>query len=89
MDLWHKFLFPHHPVKPPKTGAGLLKLHNDVQSCEYQDVHVMWEMLRKSESGQPRGRQCHPKRKQRPFWRLFLWSNNHNAASSLSADQAN
>ncbi|KAG2720175.1 hypothetical protein I3760_02G024800 [Carya illinoinensis] len=86
MDLWHKFLFPHpHPVKPPKTGAGHLKLHNDVQSCEYQDVHVMWEMLRKSESG-PRGR--HPKRKQRPFWRLFLRSNNHNAASSLSADQA-
>jgi hypothetical protein len=67
------------------AGAGLLKLHNDVQTCGYQDVQVMWEMLRRSESeliGHP------PKRKQRPFWRFFLWSNNHNAASSISANHA-
>ncbi|KAF9600748.1 hypothetical protein IFM89_012192 [Coptis chinensis] len=28
---------------------GLLKLSNDVRMCEYEDVHVMWEMLRKTE----------------------------------------
>ncbi|KAL5713651.1 hypothetical protein ACHQM5_015707 [Ranunculus cassubicifolius] len=29
--------------------SGLLKLSNDVKMCEYEDVHVMWEMLRKTE----------------------------------------
>ncbi|KAK4796029.1 hypothetical protein SAY86_028355 [Trapa natans] len=31
------------------SGGGLLKLREDVQSCGYQDVHVMWELLRRSE----------------------------------------
>ncbi|KAL4628928.1 hypothetical protein ACB098_05G203100 [Castanea mollissima] len=92
MDIWHKMIFPVRRVwfsvsarvKARKDGAGLLKLHNDVQTCGYQDVQVMWEMLRRSESeliSHP------PKRKQRPFWRFFLWSN-HSAASSFSANHA-
>lgn len=32
------------------AGAGLLKLHDDVQTCEYEDVQVMWEMLQRTES---------------------------------------
>lgn len=55
-----------------RTGGGLLKLRDDVQTCGYEDVRVMWEMLRRSESevvDHP------PKRKQRPFWRVFVWSN--------------
>ncbi|KAL8130945.1 hypothetical protein AgCh_007032 [Apium graveolens] len=31
--------------------AGLLKLHQDVRTCEYEDVHVLWELLKKTESG--------------------------------------
>ncbi|TYJ35238.1 hypothetical protein E1A91_A05G223300v1 [Gossypium mustelinum] len=29
--------------------SGLLKLQKEVSSCEYGDVHVMWELLRRSE----------------------------------------
>ncbi|KAJ6702378.1 hypothetical protein OIU74_013519 [Salix koriyanagi] len=65
-------------------GANLLKLHNDVQTCGYEDVQVMWEMLRRSESELMAS---HPKRKQRPFWRVFVWSN-HSAASSFSANHS-
>ena len=25
--------------------AGLGELHKEVRTCEYRDVHVMWEML--------------------------------------------
>ncbi|TYJ35239.1 hypothetical protein E1A91_A05G223300v1 [Gossypium mustelinum] len=32
-----------------KSGTGLLKLQKEVSSCEYGDVHVMWELLRRSE----------------------------------------
>ncbi|XP_062155051.1 uncharacterized protein LOC133863080 [Alnus glutinosa] len=92
MDLWNNMLFPVKRVwlavsvrvKARKNGAGLLKLHDDVQTCGYQDVQVMWEMLNRSESYLM---EHHPKRKQRAFWRVFLWSN-QNAPSSLSADHA-
>ncbi|KAJ4837574.1 hypothetical protein Tsubulata_014330 [Turnera subulata] len=92
MDWWHKMIFPVRRVwlavsarvKARKNGAGLLKLHNDVQTCGYEDVQVMWEMLRKSESGLLA---THPKRKQRPFWRVFVWSN-HSAPTSFSANHS-
>uniref|UniRef100_M1CTP0 Uncharacterized protein n=1 Tax=Solanum tuberosum TaxID=4113 RepID=M1CTP0_SOLTU len=32
------------------SGAGLLKLQGDIQSCGYEDVQVMWEMLGGTES---------------------------------------
>ncbi|KMZ75882.1 hypothetical protein ZOSMA_10G01510 [Zostera marina] len=32
-------------VKSRKSGTGLTKLHDDVQTCEYEDVQVMWDML--------------------------------------------
>lgn len=28
---------------------GLWKLRKEVRTCEYEDVHVMWEMLRKTD----------------------------------------
>ncbi|OAY52621.1 uncharacterized protein LOC110612831 [Manihot esculenta] len=94
MDLWHKMIFPVRRVwislfsriKPRNNGAGLLKLHNDVQTCGYEDVQVMWEMLKRSESEQIAN---HPKRKQRSFWKVLVWSNtNHSAASSFSANHS-
>ncbi|KAE9458778.1 hypothetical protein C3L33_09318, partial [Rhododendron williamsianum] len=27
------------------TPVGLVKLRQEVRTCEYQDVHVLWEML--------------------------------------------
>ncbi|CAK9251514.1 unnamed protein product [Sphagnum jensenii] len=34
----------HHP----KRGRGVGKLYNDVCSCQYDDIHVMWSMLEHS-----------------------------------------
>ncbi|ESR46860.1 hypothetical protein CICLE_v10002925mg [Citrus x clementina] len=36
--------FPLHPAL-----NGLLRLRRDVRSCEYEDVRVMWEMLKRNE----------------------------------------
>ncbi|KAJ4718698.1 MAGUK p55 subfamily member 4 like [Melia azedarach] len=90
MELWNKMIFPvkrvwvavSSRVKARKNGAGLLKLHDDVQTCEYQDVQVMWEMLRRSESEVGNHSS---KRRQRPFWRVFVWSNG-SSSSSFSAN---
>ncbi|KAG6608437.1 hypothetical protein SDJN03_01779, partial [Cucurbita argyrosperma subsp. sororia] len=52
---------------------GLLKLGRDVKACEYEDVHVMWEMLKRNETeavGIPEGR----RRKKRPIWNIFWWA---------------
>ncbi|KAK4765669.1 hypothetical protein SAY86_026759 [Trapa natans] len=54
-----------------ERGAGLLMLHKDIQTCGYEDVQVMWEMLRRSET--ERTAPTHDKRKLRPFWRVFIW----------------
>ncbi|PKA65940.1 hypothetical protein AXF42_Ash010349 [Apostasia shenzhenica] len=32
----------------PKTGLG--RLRQEVRTCEYEDVHVMWEMLRRTDT---------------------------------------
>ncbi|KAA8542023.1 hypothetical protein F0562_023175 [Nyssa sinensis] len=92
MDWWHKVVFPVRRVwvtvstrvKARKNGAGLLKLRDDIQTCGYEDVQVMWEMLRRSESELMSNQ---PNHKQRPFWRFFVWSN-HGAASSFSTNHA-
>ena len=48
------------------TGRGLLKLEDDVQTCGYEDVRVMWEMLRRSETEVVDKYHNHNKRKQHP-----------------------
>ncbi|XP_019057924.1 PREDICTED: uncharacterized protein LOC104812588 [Tarenaya hassleriana] len=30
-------------------NTGLLKLQHDVRSCEYEDIHIMWDLLHKNE----------------------------------------
>ncbi|XP_007018533.2 PREDICTED: uncharacterized protein LOC18592002 [Theobroma cacao] len=51
--------------------SGLLKLRKDVRSCEYEDVHVMWEMLRRNETEVGRSpRRC----KKRPLSNCFEWA---------------
>ncbi|XAR48411.1 hypothetical protein NMG60_11031231 [Bertholletia excelsa] len=30
--------------------TGLVKLRHDVRTCEYEDVHVLWEMLQRNGS---------------------------------------
>lgn len=45
---------------------GLGQLRNEVSTCEYEDVHVMWEMLRKTEAG--------ALRKRRRAWSVYEWA---------------
>ncbi|KAF7843169.1 MAGUK p55 subfamily member 4 like [Senna tora] len=79
MDFFHKIIFPVRRVfialssrlKSRKNGDGLLKLQDDVQTCGYEDVQVMWEMLRRTES------EVTEKRKQQAFWRIFVWSSSN------------
>ncbi|KAA8540578.1 hypothetical protein F0562_024503 [Nyssa sinensis] len=93
MNWWHKMAFPVRRVwvavsarvKARKNGDGLLKLRDDIQTCGYEDVQVMWEMLRRSESELLSN---HSKRKQRPLWRIFEWSNHSTASSSFSSNHA-
>ncbi|RWW79462.1 hypothetical protein BHE74_00012239 [Ensete ventricosum] len=46
-------------------GDGILKLRDDVQMCGSQDVQVMWEMVRRSETAVSQA----TKRHKRQFWR--------------------
>ncbi|RWV80532.1 hypothetical protein GW17_00058185 [Ensete ventricosum] len=52
-------------VKSRKHGDGILKLRDDVQMCGSQDVQVMWEMVRRSETAVSQA----TKRHKRQFWR--------------------
>ncbi|CAA3014015.1 Hypothetical predicted protein [Olea europaea subsp. europaea] len=80
MEWWRKLVFPVRRVwcaasvrvKARKNGAGLLKLHDDIQTCGYEDVQIMWEMLRRTES-EPMPRNT--KRKHRWLSRNFVWFN--------------
>ncbi|KAL3617667.1 hypothetical protein CASFOL_037988 [Castilleja foliolosa] len=76
MEWWRKMVFPVRKawvavsarVKARKKGAGLLKLHDDIQTCGYEDVQIMWEMLRRTES-EVNSSSHHNKRKHRWFLR--------------------
>ncbi|CAL9167970.1 unnamed protein product [Musa hybrid cultivar] len=92
MAWWHKVVaFPVKRacvavaagVKPPSDGkltrSPLLVLQNDVQMCGYQDVQVMWEMVRISEmelSNKPRKRK-------RLLWRLLAWLNQSSSGDPM------
>lgn len=66
------------------AGAGLVKLEDDVQTCGYEDVQVMWEMLHKTQSQLIQ--QHNHKRKQHPSWGVLVWSNHNQQASAQSTN---
>ncbi|CAN6706744.1 unnamed protein product [Malus baccata var. baccata] len=96
MDFWDKIIFPVRRVwlavstrvKDRKNGDGLLKLHDDVQTCGYQDVQVMWQMLSGDTDNHPPAKRKH--QRHRPFRRIFEWSSNNNSSktSPLSSNHA-
>ncbi|KAL7152649.1 hypothetical protein ABFS83_04G112600 [Erythranthe nasuta] len=80
MEWWRKIVFPVRRawfavsarVKARKNGGGLLKLHDDIQTCGYEDVQIMWEMLRRTETEVvPR----QTKSKHRWFFKNLTWTN--------------
>uniref|UniRef100_A0ACD5UVJ5 Uncharacterized protein n=1 Tax=Avena sativa TaxID=4498 RepID=A0ACD5UVJ5_AVESA len=46
----------------------LVKLHEDIQTCAYQDVQVMWEMLQRSETEKMAGAPPTPKAARALVW---------------------
>ncbi|GAB4852302.1 hypothetical protein Ancab_016494 [Ancistrocladus abbreviatus] len=77
MELWGKMILPLRRVwisVSTRLGfrkTGLLLLRREVKACQYEDVHIMWEMLQKTKSKlvQPPAR-----RKKRPFWNIIGWA---------------
>ncbi|KAJ8541181.1 hypothetical protein K7X08_001997 [Anisodus acutangulus] len=51
---------------------GLVKLHRDVRKCEYEDVHILWEMLKKNETGDATKSAAGPKKVR--FWDIIDWA---------------
>ncbi|CAK9182849.1 unnamed protein product [Ilex paraguariensis] len=56
MEWWGKMVVPVRNVwirVAKRLGirkTGLVKLRHDVRTCEYEDVHVLWDMLKKNET---------------------------------------
>ncbi|XP_039054048.1 uncharacterized protein LOC120196276 isoform X2 [Hibiscus syriacus] len=93
MDWWLKVIFPVRRLwfavssRVKARKSGLLKLHDDVQTCGYEDVQVMWEMLRRSES-EFMAANKNLKRKHRPtFRKVLVWSSSTHT-SSFSSNHA-
>ncbi|KAK1299567.1 hypothetical protein QJS10_CPB13g00417 [Acorus calamus] len=82
MEWWDKVT---HPIRRFCVGVatrlgirknGHLKLKHEVRSCEYEDVRVMWEMLRKTDVP-PTARSSveeEEKRRGRHILGLFEWA---------------
>jgi hypothetical protein len=56
-------------------NAGLRKLRKEVRTCEYHDVHVMWQMLRATEGPVPLAEKeaAAGARKRKNAWRRFIY----------------
>ncbi|KAK6915152.1 hypothetical protein RJ641_020269 [Dillenia turbinata] len=94
MDLWEKLVFPVRRVwvavtsrvhRARTNGGGILKLRDDVQTCGYEDIQVMWEMLRRSEEEAELSHNHLKRKRHRPFWRFFVWSNAHSTPSTTAS----
>ncbi|CAL5332522.1 unnamed protein product [Camellia sinensis] len=75
MEWWHKMMFPIQRlwiVVAKRLGirkSGLVKLRHDVRTCEYEDVHVLWDMLKRNEI-----ESTGSKTKKRHFKQICDWS---------------
>ncbi|KAK4281062.1 hypothetical protein QN277_012601 [Acacia crassicarpa] len=77
MEWWDKLVYPMRSVwisLAARLGirkTGLWKIRNEVKASEYQDIHAMWEMLKRNESeltGSP------SRSKKRQYWKLCRWA---------------
>ncbi|OIW15413.1 hypothetical protein TanjilG_07186 [Lupinus angustifolius] len=46
------------PLKRRVTGRGIYILYEDVKSCPYEDVHVLWSILVESNSPSLPSKRC-------------------------------
>ncbi|KAJ0234716.1 hypothetical protein HA466_0271860 [Hirschfeldia incana] len=66
--IWNRFT-----VRVGFRRSGLLRLQNDVSSCEYEDIHIMWNLLHKIEDTAPRSSQFNKRiqQKKKACWNLL------------------
>ncbi|XP_019088058.1 PREDICTED: uncharacterized protein LOC104725156 [Camelina sativa] len=78
-EWWNTMAFPTRRIWNRFTvsvgfrHSGLLRLQHDVSSCEYEDIHIMWNLLHKNEDHN-RGVQIKPQQQQqrkKPCWNLL------------------
>ncbi|KAL7085293.1 hypothetical protein ACP275_14G273500 [Erythranthe tilingii] len=71
MECWDKMMAPMRKVwtkiskRVGLRKTGIVKLQQDVRTCEYEDVHILWDMLKRKEtdmSGRRKG----------PMWDQFV-----------------
>nr|DAD41466.1 TPA_asm: hypothetical protein HUJ06_015789 [Nelumbo nucifera] len=78
MKLWDKMRLPLLSLwldVSTRLGirkSGIFKLRHEVRTCEYEDVQVMWEMLKRNNCEIAR---TPTKKRKRPFWKrkVFRW----------------
>ncbi|MCD7448432.1 hypothetical protein HAX54_041923 [Datura stramonium] len=78
MELWEKMMNPMRKawnrvstrIRIRKTGH--VKLHRDVRKCEYEDVHILWDMLKKNETRD--ATKSPSRRKKVRFWDIIDWA---------------
>ncbi|KAL8487631.1 hypothetical protein ACS0TY_024084 [Phlomoides rotata] len=66
-----------------RKNAEHMKLQQDVSSCEYEDVHVLWEMLKRHDvdlTGSPKDSAA------ASFWDVLQWAKNTPLICHTSAD---
>ncbi|WCJ35533.1 hypothetical protein M5689_016783 [Euphorbia peplus] len=80
MEWWDKVI---HPARRAWNGVavrfgirkrGILKLRYDVRACEYEDVRVMWDMLRSNQTENVQHLGGKSKSKKKSFWDCFSWA---------------
>ncbi|KAF7089106.1 hypothetical protein CFC21_092148 [Triticum aestivum] len=59
-----------------RRSTGVVDLHRDVQTCGYDDVQVMWNMLssEKHALGHRPAAPEKPPRRRATFWRASFWN---------------
>ncbi|PIN12405.1 hypothetical protein CDL12_14981 [Handroanthus impetiginosus] len=73
MDWWDKMMIPMRKIwaklskRVVSRKTGLFILHQDVRTCEYEDVHILWDLLKRNET------QLTRKRKEASLWK-FHWT---------------
>ncbi|KAL3840474.1 hypothetical protein ACJIZ3_025065 [Penstemon smallii] len=69
---WDKMMYPMRKVWTKVSirigfrKTGLVKLRQDVRTCEYEDVHILWNMLKRNEMDLSKSRK-------KPFWKYVEW----------------
>ncbi|XP_049400578.1 uncharacterized protein LOC125864595 [Solanum stenotomum] len=79
MELWEKMMDPMRKAWSRVSTRihirkiGHVKLHRDVRKCEYEDVQILWDMLKKNEKGSVASKSPSGRKKVQ-FWDIIDWT---------------